>query len=107
MLRADDLRLSDNPLVDFDQDSDDSTENTSSGEGGAAAYWKPNGGDISILLQDIARAVADATESFLFPEPSQQRVRLLHGNTQSALEKLKRLEPLLVGPHCVKIRSSY
>jgi len=105
-LLADDVRLSDNALIDFDQDSDDSTDKTSSGEGGAAAYWEPSCGDISIFLQDIAIAVADLTQCYLFPEPTQQRVRLLHGNTQLALEKLKRLEPLLVGPHCVRIPSS-
>lgn len=95
-LRIEDLRPPNNALIDFEYDSDDSTENSSSAEGGNSLYWQPACGDTTILSQDVAIALADLTECFIFHQAESKRVHLMHGNTVLALEKLNRLEPLLV-----------
>jgi len=81
--------------VDNDSDEDSSTDNTSSG-GVRSAYWSPQCGDISILSNETATAIANLTDSMIWKEPESKRVRLINGNVNLAFEKLKRLEQLLV-----------
>lgn len=81
--------------IDGESDDDDSTENTSSG-GVPSLYWSPKGGDISILSNETAAAVANLTDCMICKEPESRRVRLINGNICVALEKLQRLEALLV-----------
>ena len=76
-------------------DDEDSTENTSSG-GVPSLYWSPGCGDIGILSNETAAAIANLTDCMLCKEPEIRRVRLINGNVHAALEKLQRLEVLLV-----------
>ncbi|KAK5079814.1 hypothetical protein LTR70_003983 [Exophiala xenobiotica] len=80
--------------IDAESDDDDSTENTSSG-GVPSLYWSPKCGDISILSNETAAAVANLTDCMICKEPESRRVRLINGNIYVALEKLQRLEALL------------
>lgn len=82
-------------LVDFIDDSDDSSDDTS-GSDSIFAYWEPKSGDISILTTETATAIANTTECFVWPESANKRVKLTSGNVQRAKDKLKRLEPLMV-----------
>ncbi len=82
-------------LVDDDSDEDDSTDNTSLG-GLPSLYWSPQCGDISILPTETAAAIANLTNCMICKEPESRRVRLINGDIYMALEKLQRLEALLV-----------
>lgn len=81
--------------IDDDSDGDSSTDNTSSG-GVPSLYWSPQCGDISILPLETAAAIANLTDCMICKEPESRRVRLINGNIYAALEKLQRLEALLV-----------
>ena len=60
------------------------------------AYWKPKSGNIGILPPMYAKEITRITGSSLFAEVAEKRYRVVHGNFQLALDKLLRLEPLLV-----------
>jgi hypothetical protein len=62
-------------------------------------YWYPKDGNIKILPKTVAEDIAALTDTTLCPEESEGRVRLLGGNFERALSKLRNLEPLLVGHH--------
>lgn len=88
-------KLDINRLIDFDEDSDESSsESSSSGDG--CTYWIPEAGTVNILHRSFAKAIAEQTGCIFCPEPEHKRVRLISGNTQAALAKLRRIEPLLV-----------
>ncbi|KAK5106275.1 hypothetical protein LTS08_000393 [Lithohypha guttulata] len=82
------------PLIDIDQDSEDSSDGSSS-TGIPCAHWTPRCGDISILSSEVAAAISNITECILYREHDSRRVKIMNGNTQAALEKLVRMEPLL------------
>lgn len=84
-----------NPLIDLDEDSEESSDNTSL-SGDSSTYWAPKGGNLSILQRDLINGIANLTGCIFCPEPEHKRMRLVSGNTQTALAKLRRLEPLLV-----------
>ena len=84
-------------LIEIDDDSDDdSTEDNSSSGGVPSAYWSPACGNIHILTTETATAIANLTDCMLYKEVQNRRVRLMNGNIHLALEKLQKLEPLLV-----------
>lgn len=83
-------------LIDIDDDSDESTEDSSSG-GGPCAYWTPRCGDVSVLPDDVATKIAEITECFLYKETENGRWRVMHGSIETSIEKLQNLESLLVG----------
>lgn len=89
------LSVAEERLVDFLDDSDDSSDETS-GSDGIFAYWKPVSGDISILTRETAVAIANLTDCCFLPESADKRVKLTNGNVQGAQDKLKALEPLMV-----------
>ena len=60
------------------------------------AYWKPKIGNIGILPPMYAKEITRMTGSSLFAEVAERRYRIFHGDFQLALQKLLRLEPLLV-----------
>lgn len=60
------------------------------------AYWKPKCGKISILPPMYAKEITKLTGSSLYADEAEKRYRIFQGNFQLALEKLLRLEPLLV-----------
>ena len=60
-------------------------------------YWRPHNGDIKILSTTTAENVASLTGCSIYPEPVENRVRLVGGDFHKALDKLQNLEPLLVG----------
>lgn len=91
----DDLVGNTNNLIDIDQDSDNSTDGSSSG-GAPCLHWTPKCKDISILSREIASEISNLTECILYREYDSQRVKIMNGNIQAALDKLTRLEPLLV-----------
>lgn len=84
-----------NTLIDFDEDSEESSE-SSSLSGDSSVYWTPNSGNLDILQRDMVNGIANLTGCILCPEPEHRRIRLVSGNSQAALAKLQRLEPLLV-----------
>jgi hypothetical protein len=84
-----------NPLINLDEDSEESSDDTSL-SGDTSTYWVPKGGNLSILHRDLANSIANLTGCIFCPEPEHKRMRLVSGNTQAALAKLRRLEPLLV-----------
>lgn len=88
-----------NRLINLDQDSEDSSEDTSL-SGDPSTCWVPKGGDISILQRDLANAISEGTKCIFCPEPEYHRVRIVGGNTQVALSKLQRIEPLFVSLKC-------
>ena len=81
--------------IDEDSEDDDSTGNTSSG-GVPSLYWSPKCGDVNILSTETATAIANLTPCMIYKEPESRRVRLMNGNIHVALDKLLRLEALLV-----------
>lgn len=93
-------KLDVNPLIDFEEDSEESSSESSLSEE-YSTYWIPKSGDIGILQRDFANAIAEQTGCIFCPEPEYKRVRLISGNIQAALAKLQRLEPLLVSVHQV------
>lgn len=84
-----------NLLIDLDEDSEESSDNTSL-SGDSSVYWAPKSGNLSILQRDLVNGIANLTGCIFCPEPEHRRMRLVSGNTQAALAKLRRLEPLLV-----------
>ncbi len=87
----------DNGLLEYDQsdeesDGQDALENLQH----LITYWKPRGGDISILPHMYAQQITRLTGTYLFAEEAEKRYRLYHGNFELALAKLVKLEPLLV-----------
>ena len=82
-------------LIDIDQNSDDSS-NESSPCGVLCSYWYPKCGDSSILSRDTATAIATLTQCHFWEEAESRRWRLASGNMEAAIEKLERLEPMLV-----------
>lgn len=85
-------------LIQIDDDSDeDLTEDNSSSGGVPSAYWSPACGNINILSTETATAIANLTDCTLYKEAQNRRVLLMNGNIHLALEKLQRIEPLLVG----------
>lgn len=88
-------RLDLNPLIDLDENSEESSDNTSL-SGDSSTYWAPKSGNLGILQRDLMNGIANLTGCIFCPEPEHKRVRLVSGNTQAALAKLRRLEPLLV-----------
>lgn len=59
-------------------------------------YWKPRNGDIGILSTTTALTIASLTGCSLYPETHEKRVRLVNGDFEAALNKLRNLEPLMV-----------
>lgn len=84
-----------NVLIDLDEDSEESSDNSSFG-GDSSTYWAPKSGNLGILQRDLVNGIANLTGCIFCPEPEHKRMRLVSGNTQAALAKLRRLEPLLV-----------
>lgn len=81
-------------MIDIEDDSDESTEDSST-SGGPCAFWLPRCGDVSVLSVDIATKIAELTGCFLYPEPESRRWRIMHGKNDNAFRKLRNIEPLL------------
>lgn len=84
-----------NPLINLDDDSEESSDDTSL-SGDSSIYWAPRSGNLGILRRDFVNDIANLTGCIFCPEPEHKRLRLVSGNMQAALAKLRRLEPLLV-----------
>lgn len=84
-----------NPLINLDEDSEESSDDTSL-SGDSSTYWAPKSGNLGILQRDFVNDIANLTGCIFCPEPEHKRLRLVSGNMQAALAKLRRLEPLLV-----------
>jgi hypothetical protein len=92
--------IEDPPLLKYDSDSELSDGDALEPMQHLTTYWKPRNGRISILPPMYAKEITQLTGSSLFAEEAEKRYRIFQGNFKLALEKLLRLEPLLV-------RSSY
>ncbi len=60
------------------------------------AFWTPRNGDIKILPPLYAEQITLLTGTTIFFEEAEKRCRLFQGDFRLALDKLLRLEPLLV-----------
>ena len=60
------------------------------------AFWTPRNGDIRILPPLYAEQITLLTGTSIFFEEAEKRCRLFQGDFSLALDKLLRLEPLLV-----------
>ena len=60
------------------------------------AFWTPRNGDIRILPPLYAEQITLLTGTTIFFEEAEKRCRLFQGDFSLALDKLLRLEPLLV-----------
>jgi hypothetical protein len=63
------------------------------------AFWAPRNGDIKILPPLYAQQITLLTGTSIFFEEAEKRCRLFQGDFRLALDKLLRLEPLLVCDH--------
>ena len=88
--------IDDLPLLRYESDSESSDGDALEPMKHLTTYWKPRNGRISILPPMYARAITESTGSSLFAEEAEKRYRIFQGDFQLALEKLLRLEPLLV-----------
>ena len=96
-VQLNDLWEQDGQLVDVLDESESSDDGARpSGIDSITTYWKPKGGQITILTTNIAQAIAQLTGASLDPEPASQRVRIFGGDFSLALKKLRNLETLLV-----------
>jgi hypothetical protein len=86
----------DEVLFKVESDTETSDEEFDDPMAHLTAYWYPNCGKISILLPMFATQIAELTGSSLFAEEAEKRYRIFQGDFQLALEKIQRLEPLLV-----------
>ncbi|KIV89809.1 hypothetical protein PV10_07181 [Exophiala mesophila] len=59
------------------------------------SYWKPRGGDITILPQILASQLTEHTNCQLFSEVETKRCRILGANHALAKDMLQNIEPLL------------
>ena len=59
------------------------------------SYWKPRGGDITILPQILASQLTEHTNCQLFSEVETKRCRILGANHALAQDMLQNIEPLL------------
>ena len=60
-----------------------------------STHWKPSSGNIKILSREIAESILTQTQTEFIPEPEQNRVRLIHGDFNTAHRKLQNLDPLM------------
>ncbi|ETN37387.1 uncharacterized protein HMPREF1541_08378 [Cyphellophora europaea CBS 101466] len=80
--------------IDFDE-HDERHEDALGAMQHAFTEWHPVNDNIKILTRAVAESVLALTGTEILPEPTQNQVRLVHGNFDLALQKLKNLEPLL------------
>lgn len=88
-------------LLDYESDDESDGQDALESLQHLITYWKPLSGDISILPEPYAREIARLTGTSLFAEEAEKRYRLFQGNFRLALEKLERLEPLLVSSRLI------
>ncbi|RMZ83529.1 hypothetical protein DV737_g1601, partial [Chaetothyriales sp. CBS 132003] len=69
-------------------------------------YWYPRDGDIKILTNSVAESIASLTDSAVYPEPQESRVRLVGGDFNAALRKLQNMEPLLALQHNQRLQKT-
>lgn len=91
-----DTRSQDGPLGDWLPDVDSDGQDALESLQHLTAFWTPRNGDIKILPHLYAQQITNLTGTSIYFEEAEQRCRLFHGQFSIALEKLQRLEPLLV-----------
>ena len=88
--------MEDPPLLRYESDAESSDGDALEPMQHMTMYWKPRNGRIGILPHMYAKEITQSTGSSLFAEEAEKRYRIFQGNIKLALEKLLRLEPLLV-----------
>jgi hypothetical protein len=91
-----DVMSEDNALLEYQSDDESDDQDALESLKHLTAYWKPRGGDISILPAMYAREISRLTGASLYAEEAEKRYRIYQGNFTLAQQKLVRLEPLLV-----------
>lgn len=76
-------------------DSEDEQRNPLSAMQHATTEWRPVHGNIKILTRGTAESIVALTKTELLPEPIQNLVRLVNGDFDAALGKLRNLESLM------------
>ena len=79
-------------LPDVDSDGQDALESLQH----LTAFWTPRNGDVKILPPLYAQQIMNLTGTSIYFAEAEKRCRLFQGQFLTALEKLQRLEPLLV-----------
>ncbi|KIW19969.1 hypothetical protein PV08_00544 [Exophiala spinifera] len=90
-----DTKSLDGPLGDWMPDVDSDGQDALESLQHLTAFWTPHKEDIKILPPLYAQQISKLTRTSIYFEEAEKRCRLFQGKFQTALEKLKRLEPLL------------